>query len=160
MKKVRPLSVAGPLSSWDIFLNSYQQLMQKGDDLQAIKKISAKAKWKVQWDLQQELLGNDQVIVVTDIARMIVYATANVTEMNGYKPEELLGKSPKILQGKATDKKALKYISSRIAARQPFEAIIVNYRKNGQPYDCSIRAFPVFNQENELVNFIAFEKAA
>jgi len=134
--------------------------MQKGDDLQAIKAISGKRKWQVKWDLEKELLANDHVIVITDIKRKIVFASDNIAGMTGYTAKEMLGQSPKMLQGKDTDKKKLKYISECIMAKEPFEAMIVNYKKNGEAYDCHIKAFPVFDADNKLVNFIAFEKAA
>lgn len=153
-------SNAGPLASWDIFLNSYRQLMQKGDDLQAIKAISGKRKWQVKWDIEKEFLANDHVIVITDNKRKIVFASNNITDMTGYTPEDLLGKSPKLLQGENTEQKKLTYISERIAAKEPFETTIINYRKNGETYNCHIKAFPVFDADNKLVNFIAFEKAA
>jgi PAS domain S-box-containing protein len=160
MKKIISDSMAGPLVSWDIFLNTYHQLMQKGDDLKAIQQLSEKAKWKVAWNFQEELVSNNSVIVVTDIKRKIVFSSSNIEEMTGYSSKEMLGKSPKILQGEATDKNILKFISAQIEARQPFEATIVNYRNNGEMYNCCIKAFPVFDEQDKLVNFIAFEKAA
>ncbi|MCP9750383.1 PAS domain-containing protein [Ferruginibacter sp. HRS2-29] len=160
MTKIKPVSFSAPLASWDIFLANYRQLMQKGDDLEMLKAISGKANWQVKWDLKEELVAHDHVIVVTDVKRKIVFASNNIADMTGYSPKELLGKSPKMLQGSDTDQEKLKYIRESIAAKQPFEATIVNYRKDGEAYGCHIKAFPVFDAENKLVNFIAFEKAA
>ena len=153
-------STIAPLLSWDFFLENYQRLMQKGDDLNAIKKLAKQKKWNLQWDLHGELVNNDMVIVVTNTESKIVFATQNIIEMTGYQASELEGKNPKIFQGNSTDRKTVNYIGAKIVAMQPFDTIVVNYKKDGTPYNCHIKGFPVFNESNELVNYIAFERAA
>ena len=80
--------------------------------------------------------------------------------MNGYKPSEVIGKTPQMFQGKDTSADTRKMIKSAIIQRLPFEAVILNYCKNGEPYNCHINAFPIFNHKKILVNFIAFENIA
>lgn len=151
---------SAPLISWDVFMNGYQKLMQKGDDLQVLKKLAAKFKWAAEWDFHEELVMNDSVIVVTDTSQRLVFGSSNIIEMTGYKASELMGKKPSLLQGAETDKKVIGYIRGQVIAQQPFEATIVNYRKDGTSYNCHIKAFPVFDGQHTLVHFIAFEKAA
>ena len=39
-----------------------------------------------------------------------------------------------------------------------FEGKLINYRKDGEPYWCDVRIEPIFNEQQKLVNFIAFEE--
>lgn len=138
----------------------YQRLMYKAEDLGAINKLARTHKWQVNWDFQQELLNNDKVIVVTDSWRQIVFASQNIFDMTGYSAAEVKGKSPKMFQGTDTDASVVYSISTKLVDKKPFDTVVLNYKKNGEPYNCHIKGFPIFNQQNELVNFIAFEQAA
>lgn len=150
----------GPLLCWDIFMEGYHALIQKADDIRHLKKISKQQNWKSKWDFQKELVANNCVIVVTNPAGTIVFASQNIFEMTGYTAKELKGKNPKILQGEKTDKNIIAKIKTSVTEAKPFDTVILNYKKNGRPYHCRIKGFPVFNKTDELVNFIAFEQAA
>jgi hypothetical protein len=81
-------------------------------------------------------------------------------KMNGYVEADVLGKSPKIFQGKSTDLTISNEIRSAISLQQPFEKTVMNYKKNGDVYECLIKGFPIFNSKGLLSHYIAFEKAA
>ena len=51
-------------------------------------------------------------------------------------------------------------IRRAIGKREPFKAILLNYKKNGETYFCEIEAYPKFNAEGTFLNYIAFEKVA
>jgi PAS domain S-box-containing protein len=153
-------SPGGPLLCWDIFMECYHTLIQKADDIRHLKKMAKQQNWKAKWDFQKELVANNYVIVVTNPASKIVFASHNIFEMTGYTAKELKGKNPKTLQGEKTDPSVIAHIKEGLTEAKPFETVILNYKKNGRPYHCRIKGFPVFNKKDELVNFIAFEQAA
>ena len=134
--------------------------MQKAEDADLLNKLAKSKKWRMCSAVKTALRDNNYVIVVTDRRREIVFATHNIFEMTGYTNLEVKGKSPKMFQGTRTDLSVVSSIRDRIDDQQPFDTIVVNYRKNGEQYNCHILGFPVFDSKNELVNFIAFEKAA
>ena len=72
-----------------------------------------------------------------------------------YKTIELMKDGPK--GTKAEERKKIKVA---VEKQQSFNALITNYKKNGEIYRCQIEAFPVFNKKGLLVNFIALENAA
>ena len=78
--------------------------------------------------------------------------------MTGYLAGEVIGLKPTFLQGQATSKKTKRQIREQLSVYAPASGCLVNYKKNGFPYLCSIHIFPIFNQQKEPVNFIAFEK--
>lgn len=148
-----------PLYSWDFFGNYLEGLKLTLSDLAQLKELSKANRWKFNWNFEEEL-QKDHVIVVTNNRLEIVFASDNMVKMTGYASDEILGKTPKIFQGSKTSKKDLKQIREAIDAKIPFEKTIINYKKSGETYPCHIKAFPIFNSKKQVVNFIAFEKAA
>jgi len=148
-----------PLISWDFYGTFLQKLNTDFSDLKKLENLSSANNWISNFDFQKEL-QDENVIVVTDSTLKIVFASHNLVKMTGYETEEVMGKTPKIFQGKATSKQINLEIRRAIGMHQSFEKTIVNYRKSGETYDCLIKGFPVFNKKGELSHFIAFEKAA
>ena len=148
-----------PVLSWDfqyLFLNDIKESFQ---DLIRINAIATKSKWSSNnWDIESRL--NNEVIILTDAKLEIVFASYNIVKMNGYIEAEVLGKSPKMFHGKETCLKISNEIREAVLLQQPFEKTVLNYKKNGETYQCEIKGFPVFNIKGELSHFIAFEKAA
>lgn len=148
-----------PLLSWDLYSVFFRELINAQNDFTLLKQLSTTYKWDVGFDLENELNTND-AILVTDTKLQIVFASFGIAEMSGYQPTEVVGNSPKMFQGKGTSAEKRAEINLAIAERRPFEASLLNYRKNGEPYECHIRSYPIFNTKGELTHFIALEKAA
>lgn len=152
-------STVMPLMSWDIYSNYYQDLKAKNADFSQLTDLKTLYNWDLKLDFLEELQNND-AILITNKDLKIEFASQGVLAMTGYLPVEVIGKSPKIFQGENTSKEKRNMIREAITAQQPFEAVLLNYRKNGETYDCHIRSFPIFNTKGKLSHFIALEKAA
>ncbi|WP_222940961.1 PAS domain-containing protein [Flavobacterium macrobrachii] len=148
-----------PLISWDFYLMFFDSLKSIFPDVANLNEIAKKNDWNINWNFQQEL-SNDTVIVVTDNHLKIVFASKNIEEMNGYKPNEVIGKNPKMFQGKLTNSDTSKEISIAIKEQRSFNKTIINYCKDGSLYKCHIKGYPIFDKTGKLKNFIAFEKIA
>ncbi len=74
----------------------------------------------------------------------IVYANRAFGEITGYGPDELLGQSPRVLQGPDTDPAVMRHLSADLRQGKPFAGQTVNYRKDGTPFvmEWSISAVP------------------
>lgn len=148
-----------PVSCWDFhneFLTAVKRFFL---DLNKLNSIASQNKWiQNNWDIKNSL--KEEVIIVTDAKLKIVFASHNIVKMNGYVEAEVLGKSPKMFQGEATNQITSNEIRKAIVDQQPFEKIVMNYKKNGEVYACMIKGFPVFNVKGDLSHYIAFEKAA
>lgn len=148
-----------PLHSWDFFAANYDDVKASLFDANQLQELAQENHWLGNWNFSEQL-QNQKTIVVTDPQLTIVFASQNIFKMSGYQNDEVVGNSPKMFQGKASSKEDLKEIRTFIDSQKPFEKTIVNYKKSGEIYLCKIEAFPVFNSKKQLVNFIAFERAA
>lgn len=151
---------AGPLMCWDFFMESHFRRMQMAEGFSRLQAFAKDNDWRIDWDLKQLLLAEKRVALVTDTAEIIRFATPNMIDMTGYEAEEIIGRTPKMFQGKDTDPETKKEIREAIIRRIPFKGTLVNYRKNGTPYHCLVEEYPVWNKVGSLVHFVAFEKIA
>nr|WP_315175028.1 PAS domain-containing protein [uncultured Flavobacterium sp.] len=101
----------------------------------------------------------EEVVVVTDTNLKIVFASNNLSKMNGYTEKEVIGNSPKMFHGPKTNAVTSRHIRNKINQKLPFESEVINYKKNGKTYDCLIRSYPIFNKKGALTHFVAFEKS-
>ncbi len=148
-----------PVYSWDFHNDFLCTIKNFFLDLNKLNSIATRSKWvESGWDLKNSL--QDEVIIVTDVKLKIVFASHNIVKMNGYIEDEVLGKSPKMFQGEATNHSTSSEIRKAIMQQKPFEKTVMNYKKNGEVYACLIKGYPVFNNKGELSHYIAFEKAA
>ncbi|WP_367772997.1 PAS domain-containing protein [Flavobacterium sp. WC2421] len=149
-----------PVSSWDFHCVMINDMKNSFIDFNMLEQIASMYKWNnPYWDIKNKL-SEEEVIIVTDAQLSIVFASQNITKMNGYTPDEVIGKSPSMFQGKKTSAFVSKQIRKAIQLKQPFEKKILNYKKNGDIYTCLINGYPIYNVSGEFSHFIAFEKAA
>ncbi|KQC30754.1 PAS domain-containing protein [Flagellimonas eckloniae] len=147
-----------PISSMDIFVQHFSRVCKNLEDIKNLSGLAQKEKWQTDFLFKNEIMDNEHTVVVTDSNLTIVYASQNMFKMNGYMPSEVVGKNPKMFQGKGTCKETTKQVSNAIKRHQPFEVVLLNYRKDGTRYNCWIKGTPIFDNKNRFVNFIAFEK--
>ena len=147
-----------PLTSWDLFANEFKTTAEGLNDVVKFKKLAKENSWSSSISFRDEILDKNNVVVVTDPSLNIVHASQNIYKMNGYAIEEIIGKKPKMFQGKLTCKETANKIGNAVKSKIPFEATILNYRKDGSTYNCWIKGAPIKDNEGNVVNFIAFEK--
>ncbi len=88
----------------------------------------------------------------------IVYVNDAFTRMTGYTFEEVLGKSPRFLQGAKTDRDELKRLSTAMRKWETYETTIVNYKKNGEEYWVNFSVKPVADDTGWYTHWIAVER--
>ncbi|UKJ05795.1 PAS domain-containing protein [Solitalea lacus] len=147
-----------PLNSWDVFMEGYFRLSSKLKDVTALKKFACEHKWQHDFDFETELCKHNRCVIIADTGLNIVFVSRNITAINGYLPDELIGKPLNLFQGIKIDPNIKSLTQDAISMVEPFKAIIVNYRKNRTKYNCEINGFAVFNKQKELVNLVVFKK--
>ncbi|HIF59849.1 MAG TPA: PAS domain-containing protein [Rhodospirillales bacterium] len=83
-------------------------------------------------------------ILVTDASRdaKIIYANKAFKSLTGFSPADVIGKTPKILQGPATDKKVLARLAVALRKGIRFEGKAINYKKDRTPFIMYWRVVP------------------
>jgi len=101
--------------------------------------------------------NTSSVVIITDPEIRIQWVNKAFTDVTGYTLEDVLGKDTNFLHGPETDKKSLKKIFKRLMDKKGFSAEVLKYSKTGRKYWMQINTTPIFNEEQELVNFISVE---
>jgi diguanylate cyclase (GGDEF)-like protein/PAS domain S-box-containing protein len=88
----------------------------------------------------------------------IVYVNKAFTELTGYSQNEVLGKTPRILQGEKTDPETKKIIRQGLEQQIPIRVTIKNYSKEGKEYWLDLSILPLSNPQGVVTHFVAIER--
>lgn len=88
----------------------------------------------------------------------IIYVNEAFTKMTGYSADEVIGKTPRILQGPLSDKSELKRLSIALSKWETCEITTINYKKNGEPFWIDFSVIPVANETGWYTHWIAIER--
>jgi len=105
-----------------------------------------------------ELSFNGIMITEASPGYPILYVNPAFCEMTGYGPQELLMKSPSVLQGPKTDPEVLDRLSRTIKAGQLFHGRTVNYRKNGTEFMMEWKIAPIRDALGTISHYLAIQK--
>jgi len=97
-------------------------------------------------DAALELLADNSfdAILITDAVGLIAYSNKAFKKLTGYDQADVIGKSPKLLQGPGTDQKVLKRLKESMQKGDgDYEGSAINYKKNGTPFIMHWRVVPV-----------------
>lgn len=64
----------------------------------------------------------------------LIFVNQAFLDLTQYRPEEVIGKNCRFLQGKLTDRMAATRIRNAISAREPICENLLNYKKDGTPF--------------------------
>jgi len=111
-------------------------------------------------DAALELLADNSfdALLITDAKGTIAYSNKAFTKLTGYEQAEVMGKSPKLLQGPGTDRKVLARLKESMQKGSgDYEGSAINYRKNGTPFIMHWRVVPV-KVKDEIVAWVAIQR--
>ncbi len=132
----------------------------------AIRDISRKKKEELRLQLLETVVTNtSDVIIITEAATMddgkglkILYVNDAFTKMTGYAADEVINKTPHILQGPNSDVIERNRLREAIKNYQPCTVNTINYKKSGEEYWVSISANPVQDGRGNYTHWVAIER--
>lgn len=90
--------------------------------------------------------------------QVITFANQAFYDMTGYEAEDILGKSPRMLEGESTDPVELEKLYEAIKKGIIHETEIINYKKNGEKYWVNFGIAPVKNKEGTITHWISVQQ--
>lgn len=88
----------------------------------------------------------------------IVYVNEAFSIMTGYEASEVIGKSPRILQGLNTNREELNRLRESMSKWQSCEVTVINYKKNGEEFWINFSVTPVADEKGWYTHWIAIER--
>ncbi|MCV9385390.1 PAS domain-containing protein [Reichenbachiella ulvae] len=98
-------------------------------------------------------------VIITSANQKIQWVNESFTRLTGYELEEVIGKKPgELLQGENTSPEHVQAIKDGIKSKKPFTQEIINYTKTGEEYWIELSITPIFNDQNQLFQFIGIQQ--
>ena len=109
--------------------------------------------------LETMLLQGYDSVLITDASNnpKITYANSAFTQLTGYSTDEILGRSPKILQGPSTSQEVIQRLRKCLIDVTIFEGEAVNYKKDGTIFMMNWRMIPIIDN-GELKAWLAIQR--
>ncbi len=114
--------------------------------------------------LESAVFNANDAIVITEAHPLdkpgprIVYVNQGFTRMTGYTAEEVIGKTPRFLQGPKTDRAQADIIRDTLARWEPVRAELINYRKDGSEFWVELNIVPVVDDNGNYTHWMAIER--
>lgn len=110
--------------------------------------------------LQTALDQSFQGVMITEAepGYPIIYVNQAVCDLTGYSPDELIGQSPSMLQGKRSDPRVLAELKDKLDRGEIFHGKTYNYRKDGSEFMMEWKIVPIRGPEGEIANFLAIQR--
>jgi PAS domain S-box-containing protein len=108
--------------------------------------------------------ANDAILITTADALeepdgpLIVYVNPGFTTMTGYTQGEVIGKTPRILQGELTSRTELKKIQIALQNGFPIRTELINYHKNGSTYWVEVNIVPIRDEQEKITHFVSVQR--
>ena len=114
----------------------------------------------------QDVVENTQdMVVITDAKNIkhpegpkIIYVNKAFEVLTGYTSAEVIGETPRILQGDLTDSKGKQRIYAALERREEVTETLLNYDVRGRPYWVEMNIIPLKNKFDEVTHFAAIQR--
>ncbi|MDX8396748.1 MAG: PAS domain S-box protein [Mariprofundaceae bacterium] len=121
-----------------------------------VQDISQQKQAAKQQLLLESAIGSiKESILITDKHGIIEYVNHGFTQMMGYQPEEVLGKTPAILNSHHQSKEFYINFWHSLNKGEHWSGRIMDRRKDGTVFPLHMSIAPIFNEQQEITNFVA-----
>lgn len=109
------------------------------------------------------IFAND-AILVTEVDEKnpakssIIYVNQAFCKLTGYSEEELIGNSPRMMQGEESEDAELRRLKQAIKAGQSARTEMINYRKDGTYYWVNFSIVPLKDENGRITHWISIQR--
>jgi diguanylate cyclase (GGDEF)-like protein/PAS domain S-box-containing protein len=106
----------------------------------------------------------NEVVMITDASPLeepgprVIFVNDAFERLTGYKAEEILGRSPRLLQGPDTSRAELKRIGAALQKGEPVYGELINYGKEGQQYWLALTISPIADDSGRISHFVSIQR--
>jgi PAS domain S-box-containing protein len=114
--------------------------------------------------LESVVVNTNEAILITEAEPIdepgprIVYFNEAFTRMTGYSQQELLGKSPRIMQRPKTERAVLDTIRTALEKFEPVVVELINYHKNGWEYWIELSLMPLKDETGCYTHWVSVQR--
>lgn len=114
--------------------------------------------------LESVITNTNDAVLITDAESLdypgpkIIYVNEAFTKMTGYEADEVIGQSPRILQGAKTSKVELIKLGRGLRNGENCEVTVVNYRKDGSEFWVNFTVIPVVDELGTHTHWIGVQR--
>jgi PAS domain S-box-containing protein len=88
----------------------------------------------------------------------ILFVNPAFERITGYRPDEVMGRSPRFMQGADTSREEIARVDAALRARRPVRAELLNYRKDGTAFWVEIEASTTRSPSTGVEFFVFIER--
>jgi len=88
----------------------------------------------------------------------IVYCNAAFTRTTGYSEADIIGKTPRLLQGEGTDPLSRALIRASLSQWKPIEIEMLNYKKDGEAFWVELSIVPVADERGWFTHWVSVQR--
>ncbi|MEH2219021.1 MAG: PAS domain S-box protein [Nostoc sp.] len=114
--------------------------------------------------LQSVVVNTNDAVVITEAQPVgepgpnIIYVNEAFTRITGYSLQEVLGKTPRILQGAKTSRAELDKVWTALSRWEPVTVQVINYRKDGSEFWNEFSIVPVADKTGWYTHWISVQR--
>lgn len=131
----------------------------------AMEDISTQKEIEKHRELLESVVTNSRdSIIITEAYpdengnRKMLYVNEATLNMTGNSRENLIGKDPRVFQGRLSNRRDIAAFKKALDNWEPHAVELINYRKDGSKFWIDIRTLPVKNAEGEYTHWVSIER--
>lgn len=114
--------------------------------------------------IEQALASLNDVVLICEAEPVdepgprIVYVNGAFERMSGYTAADVIGRTPRLLQGPRTTRVELDRLRTAIEAWDTCRVAVTNYRKDGTPFDVEFDVVPVADETGWYTHWVSMQR--
>jgi PAS domain S-box-containing protein len=114
--------------------------------------------------LETVITQSKDSVIITEVGEIttgmpkIIYVNPAFTTITGYKPSEVIGKTPTVFMNKNSVKNDFKRIADSLKKKIEFSFDVLNLNKNKKEYWVNFTTIPITNKDNEHSHWISIQR--
>ncbi len=114
--------------------------------------------------LESVVLSINDVVLITEAESFdlpgprVLYVNEAFKQMTGYTNEDIIGNTPRILQGPKTERAQLDKIRRALEKWEPVRVEMTNYRKDGTEFNVELSISPIANEKGWYTHWVSVQR--